>query len=81
MKTDKIRNIDLNHDELVNTPAYTTRGNRYYFAYEKVKELLAMACEDIYPDGDYGDVECCLWSEMRRILYKENLKELEEWGV
>ena len=74
----KIKNVDLNFDALVNVPAYITRGNQYFFSYEKVKELLAMACEDICPDGHYGYIECCLWGDMRRILCKENLKE---WDV
>ena len=75
-ENDKIKNVDINYYEM--GEQYVIRGDRYYFSYEKVKELLAMACEDIYPNGYYGDVECCLWGEMRRILCKEGLKE---WDV
>lgn len=74
----KIKNVQIDYDKMVNQPEYIIKGNRYYFSYEKVRELLAMACEDIYPNGHYGDVECCLWGDMRRILCKENLKE---WDV
>ena len=74
----RIKNVDLDYDELVNTPAYIIKGDRYFFSYEKVKELLAMACEDVWPNGKYGDIECCLWGDVRRILCKENLKE---WDV
>ena len=74
----KIKYTQIDSSRMMNKPEYILKGNEYYFAYEKVKELLAMACEDIYPDGHYGDVECCLWEEMRRILCYENLKK---WDV
>ena len=77
-ENDKIKNVKIDYSKMVNTPAYIYRGNQLFFSYEKVKELLAMACEDITPNGHYGDDECCLWSEMRQILCYENLKD---WNV
>ena len=74
----KIKNIEIDTIRMMNKPEYIFKGNEYYFSYEKVRELLAMACENIVPNGHYGDVECCLWSEMKIILCKENLKE---WDV
>lgn len=71
----KIKNVQIDYTKMVNSPEYVIKGYETFFSFEKVRELLAMACEDIYPDGHYGDVECCLWEEMRRILRKENLKK------
>lgn len=39
----------------------------------KVEELLAMAAENIVPDGNYSDFECCVWESMRKVLYAESL--------
>ena len=77
-ENEKIKNVQIDYGRMINKPEYVIKGNEYYFSYEKVRELVAMACEDIYPNGHYGDVECCLWGEIRRILCKENLKE---WDV
>lgn len=74
----KIKNVQIDSSRMMGKPEYILKGNEYYFSYEKVRELLAMACEDIWPDGHYGDIECCLWGEMRHILCYENLKE---WDV
>ena len=38
----------------------------------KAGELLAMAMENIYPDGSYSDYECCVWEEFRRVIRAEN---------
>ena len=40
---------------------------------ERAGELLAMAIEDVAPDGTYSDFECCVWSEFRRVLSAECL--------
>ena len=76
-ENDKIKNVQIAYDKMVNTAGLIVRGNEYFFSYEKVRELLAMACEDIYPNGHYGDVECCLWGEMRSILRKEGFTKTE----
>ena len=72
----KIRNVNIDYMRMANASEhYIIQDNEYFFPYEKIRELLAMACEDIYPDGGYGDAECCLWGDMREILRKENLKK------
>ena len=74
----KIKNVKIEYSKMVGKPEYIIVGSELYFSVEKVRELLAMACEDIYPNGHYGDNECCLWENMRQILCKENLKE---WNI
>ena len=75
MCNEQIKNIQIDRSRLVNKPGCIIRGNETYFSYEKVRELLAMACEDIYPNGRYSDTECCMWGDMRSILCYENLKD------
>ena len=74
----KIKNVEIDYARMGNEQGFVIRGGNYYFSYEKVRELLAMACEDVYPNDHYGDAECCLWSSIRSILCYENLKE---WDV
>lgn len=75
-ENDKIKNVQIDYGSMM--PAeYIIKDDKYYFSYEKVRELLAMACEDIYPNLHYGDVECCLWGEMRSILRKEGFTKTE----
>ena len=69
----KIKNVQIDYMKMADMEEHVITGKGYYFSYEKVRELLAMACEDIVPDGSYADVDCCLWSDMREILHKENL--------
>ncbi len=74
-KNDKIKNVQIDYARMSNSPEYVWEGYEAFFPLEKVVELLAMACEDIYPDEHYGDAECCLWGELRSVLRKENLKK------
>lgn len=44
------------------------KKNRTAFTIKGVCELLEMALVDKCPNGNYGDDECILWSEMKRII-------------
>ena len=74
-KNSKIKNVQIDYVKMANTPEYVIRGGEVYFGPEKVRELLAMACEDVWPNGNYGDAECCLWGMIREVLCKENFKD------
>lgn len=76
-KNKKIKNVQIDYGRMEDIPEYVMKDDQYFFSYEKVRELLAMACEDIYPDIHYGDVECCLWGEMRSILRNEGFTKTE----
>ena len=77
---DKIKNVHIDYarmererDGFIHDDDYN-----YYFSFEKIRELLAMASEDIIPNGHYSDAECDVWSAMHSVLCNEGLKE---WDV
>lgn len=78
----KIKNVSIDYNRMElneeNAVKYGLQFGMNCFSSEKVVELLAMACEDVWPDIHYSDSECCLWGELRRVLMKEGLKE---WDV
>jgi hypothetical protein len=41
-------------------------GCNLVYNIEMLRVLKKMAREDIYPDGTFGDDECCLWEMFRR---------------
>ena len=43
------------------------------FSVQSIEEILAMACENIVPNGHYSDGECTLWEAMRRVLRHEKM--------
>lgn len=70
----KIKNVKIDYAKMDGSGEYVVKDYAVFFSSEKVRELLAMACEDVWPDGHYGDAECEVWSIMREVLRKENLK-------
>lgn len=81
-KNPKIKNVEIDYDRMElneeNAVEYGLHLGMNCFSTEKIEELAAMACEDIWPDIHYSDSECCLWGVLRRVLMKEGLKE---WDV
>jgi hypothetical protein len=47
----------------------------FAFTYEGAALLLEMALEDVVPSGEFGDCECVLWGEFRRILRNHGLQD------
>ena len=70
---ENIKNVQIDWIRMANSEELDVKDGEVFFSYEKVRELLAMACEEVYPNGHYGDAECCLWGMMREVLRKENL--------
>lgn len=69
----KIKNV---HIEYMNMERAETQKADYgvtAISEYKAEELLAMAIENICPDGSYSDFECSVWQTFRNVLRKENL--------
>lgn len=80
-KNPKIKNFDVDLRMRDFEEANTRYGLQYRmncFSLQSVQEILAMACEDIVPNGEYSDSECCLWSAMREVLRAENVISSKE---
>lgn len=72
----KIRNVTIDYNRMAEIEEHffcEQGGERLQLGancieLHKAGELLAMACEDIVPDGAFSDYECCVWEEFRRVL-------------
>lgn len=43
------------------------------FPTEAIEELLDMAIKGIVPNGEFSDLECCIWESFRHVLRNNNL--------
>ena len=50
----KIKNVQIDYDKMVNQPEYIIKGNRYYFSYEKVRELFTITWAGLVIDTNYS---------------------------
>ena len=49
-------------------PLRTSRSD-----YERMEQLLTMACNDKCPNAEFSDFECNVWEMFKRVLRKEGL--------
>jgi len=66
----KIKSVRIDYAKMEEENNGTMTDDRYnrYYSFEKVRELVAMSCEGIVPNGNYGDDECCMWSAINQVL-------------
>lgn len=44
------------------------------FPFDTMRELIQMAVTSTYPNGEYSDLECNIWSMIRDELRKNNIE-------
>lgn len=74
----KIKNVSVDYARMVDDVHEMLQHERLQLGsncieLHKAGELLAMACEDIVPNGTFSDYECVVWEEFRRVLRHEQM--------
>lgn len=50
----------------------------YEYTIDELRALSDMAKEDVWPDGEFSDMDCCVWSLLRELVRMEHRED--EWG-
>lgn len=69
----KIKNTNIDYRRMSEAENHRAEYGVTAITVQKAEELLAMAAENITPDGSYSDYEVSVWETFLAVLRAENM--------